>query len=480
MIELERVTFTYDGANEPTLREMNVQIASGEMVAVLGAQGSGTSTLCRMMAGLLDRHGHLEGRITRMDGAPAMLGDDPEAQLTGMVSTVADEVRLPGRLSGLPESVIGQRAAATMDHLGIGALAHRHTGTLSGGERQLTALASLLTLSPSLLVLDQPGLALDAGARRQLRAALRAHCEAGGSVVLASHQHDDLTATCDRALLLESGQIRQQGTVDDLNRDQVAACGIWQTPAHGELEPRSTKSSAPDPKGGGEPAALSAVGLGVDRDGLPVLHDLAFSAVAGSVTVVLGPNGSGKSTLLRALAGLLPHRRDRVRGEITAGTELLTRVPAAHRARHIGWVGQDPGAQLSASTVLREMENALPPVIRRQDRIQDPADRSRRIAEILELTELSDAAVEHPYDLSLSQRKDLVIATALLMEPKVLLLDEPTLGRDGPAMHLLTRLVSGVADRGGAVVLTTHDHAWAQDISDQLFTLEQGRLVAMI
>ncbi|MCH8572207.1 ATP-binding cassette domain-containing protein [Nesterenkonia sp. AY15] len=494
LLRLTDFGFHYRGAETPALEAVDLGLRPGDAVAVLGPQGAGTSTLARAAAGLLGEHGHSTGVRELRDqtdgghsssgehdgahvrGGVGMLGDDPEAQLTGLTRTVRDEAALPGRLLGLPLPECLERADASLQALGIAGLAERDLSTLSGGERQLTALAGLLTLRPSVLVLDQPSQALDASARRRLARSLREFRDAGGAVLLTGHQHDDLTAACDEVLFLDQGRpatMTPGGLLPaaELTRAQLDEHEIWdvrRTPA-AQSEP---SAPAPDP---GQEVLLRVRELSVQRDAIRVLDGVALDLRAGEVAVLFGANGSGKSTLLSALAGLLPAEPGtRIIGP--GGVELAA-APAHRRADHLAWVGQDPGDQLSASTVRAELMRAAPlgpggRRLRREDRRRARAQRELDVEQVMETAGLSADAEEHPYDLVPAQRKDCVIASALLLKPAVLLLDEPTLGRDAAGMHRLSSLVRGFTAAGGAVLVATHDQRWASEISDHQLRLD--------
>ena len=515
LLRLADFSFQYRGTEAPALEGVDLVLRAGDAVAVLGPQGAGTSTLARAAAGLLGEHGHstgvreLPGADTNHEGSASrssapesdvgMLGDDPEAQLTGLTRTVRDEAALPGRLLGLPLRLCLERAEASLQALGIGGLAERPLTTLSGGERQLTALAGLLTLRPRVLVLDQPSQALDASARRRLARSLRAFRDAGGAVLLTGHQHDDLTAACDRALFLDQGRPIEAGPhglrsaaesapgrsdhaqPDQTRPDQVRLdevrldrLGIWdarRSPA------RPDEPSGHAPRRGRE-ALLSVRGLSVRREATRVLENLDLNLRAGEVTALLGANGSGKSTLLSALAGLLPAEPGaRITGP--GGVELAA-APAHRRAGPLAWVGQDPGDQLSAATVRAELLRAAPlgpggRRLRREDRARARTQREQQVQQVMEIAGLSAEAEEHPYDLVPAQRKDCVIASALLLRPAVLLLDEPTLGRDAAGMDRLSALVRGFTAAGGAVLVATHDQRWAAEVSDHRLSLGEQR-----
>lgn len=479
VLELNAAGFTYRGAAAATLTDIDLSLAPGQMHTVLGALGSGTSTLVRLITGLLGERGNATGDVWT-DGTAVMLGDDPEAQLSGMTSLVADEVVLPGRLHGDEVSAVESRARLTLDSLGVGDLWGRRLDSLSGGQRQLVALAGLLTLRPSLLVLDQPALSLDPETRRRLGQVLQEFCSTGGAVLITAHQFDEVAAASHRLSILDSGRLLDVATrpsAGDLERH-----GIWDTlgsdhPEYGRPEAGesfSTRSAVINAR------RLTARGLNVVRGETAVISGIDLDLHSGQLLTIMGSNGAGKSTLLRGLAGLL-EARARTSGTIAVddhGTELrVGEAPAHDRANHLGWVGQDPGAQLSAATVRDELVHAAPlPPHRRRDRALVRAHRQEAVASAMVETQLTEANATHPYDLNIDRRKDLVMASALITGAPILLLDEPTLGRDHLAIKRLNIFIKGFLRRGGAILATTHDRKWAAETSGRALYLADGQL----
>ncbi|GAA1151072.1 ATP-binding cassette domain-containing protein [Nesterenkonia lutea] len=493
LLTLGEFSFTYRGASSPALDGIDLALQAGDGMSVLGPQGAGTSTLARAVAGLLAEHGHASG-VRALNGiGVGMLGDDPEAQLTGLTRTVRAEAALPGRLLGLSLQECLDRAETSLESLGIGALAQRDLSTLSGGERQLTALAGLLTLRPSVLVLDQPSQSLDHSARRRLARSLREFRADGGAVLLTGHQHDELTADCDQVLFLENGRPTPSGpgglapasitpatlTSAQPTPTQLSDHGIWDARSEACARTEAHAQSSGPATGPDQEVLLHVRGLTVQRASVHVLSDLALDLRAGEVTALLGANGSGKSTLLGSLAGLVSTEP----GTSIAGPGgvELAGEPTHRRAGHIAWVGQDPGDQLSASTVHGELMRAAPlgsggRRLRRAERHQARSQRELDVQRVMDLAGLSTYAEEHPYDLQPAQRKDCVIASALLLRPSVLLLDEPTLGRDAAGMARLSAVLRDFAVAGGAVLVATHDQRWAAEISHQQLRLSAGPL----
>lgn len=474
-LELSDIGFTYRGAATAALTKVDLRMGSGQMHVILGAVGSGTSTLARVITGLVNEQGTITGDI-RVPGSAVMMGDDPEAQLSGMTSLVRDEVQLPGRLHGDEANEVAANAALVLTSLGIAELWDRRLDALSGGQRQLVAIAGLLTLRPSLLVLDQPSLSLDPETRARLGTVLHDYCSGGGAVLITAHQLDELTEASHHMSILGSGQLIPRDKV--LSAQALERYGIWDTrpPSTHPQDRTSTVELI-----GEEPAALNVCGLRVTRGGTTVLNGVDLTVDSGQLVSIMGSNGAGKSTLLRGLLGLLGAHAE-TSGTITVaghGTWLrLGDIPANERAHLLGWVGQDPGSQLSAATVREELMRAVPlPAHRRRDRRRVRAHRREAVASAMVEAQLTEVSETHPYDLSIDRRKDLVMASALLTSPRVLLLDEPTLGRDRMAIDRLNAFIQGFLRRGGSVLATAHDLNWAQG-SDRILHLRGGQLYA--
>ena len=211
---------------------------------------------------------------------------------------------------------------------------------------------------------------------------------------------------------------------------------------------------------------LSLVGVAVERDGRPVLRDVTCDLAAGSAVALVGPNGSGKSTLLRAIAGL----ETPTTGAIATPRRDLTALPPERRVPELRLVPQDPGRTLLEATAEAEIRRGaallgMPP---------GPADRA-----------IADLGIEgllgrHPRDLSVGERERVAIAAALAVDPAILLLDEPTRGMDAAHRAALARLIGERRARGLAVIVATHDRAFAHATATDLWTVDAGRVDARV
>jgi energy-coupling factor transport system ATP-binding protein len=203
VIRLEDVSYWYPGRPEPSVTGVSLEVAPGEVVGLTGPNESGKTTVCLLAAGLAPRvvGGRVEGRIT-LPPALSMLFDSPAAQLTGLHQSVFEEVAFGPCNLGLPVAEVEARTRSALATLGIGSFAARHPDRLSGGERQLVALASLLALRPTHLVLDEPLGRLDEEASALVGAAIRELAAAGTALLVSEHDHSFLAAVATRIVAL--------------------------------------------------------------------------------------------------------------------------------------------------------------------------------------------------------------------------------------------------------------------------------------
>ncbi len=439
-------SWTPAGRSTPVLAGLDLAIAPGERVLLLGASGSGKSTLLQAWAGVLGSadEGAQIGQVT-VDGVEVgacrgrvgLLLQDPDAQL--VLARAADDVTFGPENLGEPATQILAGVPRALEAVGLAAHADADTRRLSGGQQQRLALAGVIAMRPAALLLDEPTAQLDPAGVREVAAAVSALVtESGLTLVVVEHRVDVWAPLVDRVVVLDAGQVVADGPVADVLREQgrhLARRGVW-VAEHGPQHPPAATAAA-----GAE--VLRATGLAVQPAGGEVIEldgGLDLVVRAGEIVALTGPNGAGKSTLLLTLAGLLP----RAAGEISAiGAGDPAVWSSTELAARFGVVFQNPEHQFVAATV--------------RDELAVGSRNSAGVEHVLDRLELRHLAGVSPFALSGGEQRRLSVATALVAEPTVLLLDEPTFGQDARTWAELAALLAAHRDAGGAIVMATHD-----------------------
>jgi energy-coupling factor transport system ATP-binding protein len=446
------LSFTYGGAIAPALDGVDLDLAAGEVLLLEGPSGEGKSTLLRALCGLVPHFhgGRFAGRVVvggrdtlatppaRIARTAGMVFQDPEGQ--AVLGSVERDVAFGLESAGVAPAEIPQRVREALAEAGAAHLAGRTIATLSGGERQRVALAAVLAPRPAVLLMDEPTSQLDDAGAAALGRLLCALADGGTAVAVAEHRPERARPLADRIVAVRGGRL--------------------EPPAAAAPEPEAREAAVAGPV----LAALEGVDAG--HPATPVLRGLSIELRAGQVTTVRGPNGCGKSTLLRVLAGLHPPGA----GRVVAGGRDVTALPAERRFPEIGLVGQDPGRHLLTERVSDEVGFAL-------GRLGlAAADRRARVAEALAALDLEGVAERHPLDLSVGQRERVALAAILAARPRVIALDEPTRGMDPGRKAALAELLRLRAAEGAAVLIATHDGAFARAAADVALEMTGGAL----
>jgi energy-coupling factor transporter ATP-binding protein EcfA2 len=485
-LEVDRLTFRYRRASEPAIRDISFTIGAGEMLLVAGPSGCGKSTLIRAINGLIPHsyRGELSGSVhvgerstveLRLRDLAREVGtvlQDPRKQL--VASTVVGELAFAPENLGMPREEIASRIEDVVAETAIQHLVGRTADQLSGGESQALAIAGALMMRPRLLVLDEPLANLDAEAAHRLLAQMRALADRGTAVVIVEHRVEDvLEARPDRVLYLDRGVTRFLGAVDGFMA--VADPSEVKLPFDVTLA-RATSGSAPVTHGGArEPAVddgprLEWRGVSAAYDERAVLHEVSSALGRRETVAVLGPNGSGKTTLFKVAIGLVP----RTGGEVLVDGRPVAGRSVADLATVFGYVFQNPSQMLFAPTVTDEL------LFGPRNLERDPDRFEALVATTLERVGLAaeeNVRTRPPLTLSFGQQKRLALAVALAMEPRTLVLDEPSAGQDHrSATEFMTEVerVPGLE----SVYFVTHDADLALAHADRILLLRDGRIVA--
>jgi energy-coupling factor transporter ATP-binding protein EcfA2 len=435
---LERVTYTYPGAQRPSLRDVSLTIEPGEFVVLAGLSAGGKSTLLRAASGLVPHfHGGvfagraLVGGLDTRDHGPAALAavagtlfQDPETQV--VLGTVRHELAFPLENRGERAAAVARGVEEVALALGIEGLLDRSTGELSGGELQRVALGAALAGRPRLVLLDEPTSQLDPVAGDELVWLLRRlNEEWGTAVVLAEHRLERCLAHADRVIVMHDGALACDAAPRAFLEWAAERSPALQTPGARLFERAGLR---PPPSGVKEArATLRAHGL-LDDD---------FVLAPGERVALMGRNGAGKSTLLNHLGGLRMPTRGRV--EVAGRVALLM---------------QNPNDYLLHETVGEEASLAA-----------------------LEDVGLEGLTDRHPRDLSGGERQRLALAVVLDSgeAPVAVLLDEPTRGMDRAAKGELAARLRAL---DAAVLVATHDAEFAAAVAQRVVLLADGRSIA--
>jgi energy-coupling factor transport system ATP-binding protein len=515
-VALDDVSVRYPGRNAVAL-EVSLAVEAGELVGVAGRTGAGKSTLALTAGGFVPRvvHARVGGSVT-IDGVDALTATQsalagrvgivfstPANQLSASKLTVREELAFGLENLTVPRSEMDGRIDEVLDRLAIAHLADRDPFALSGGEQQRVAIASILVMGTSVLVLDEPVAQLDPAGSRGVASLLRQLAGEGHAVLCTEHDPDVLAAT-DRCLVLNSGRcvaLDVPGTAlgSAVQRPLglrpptlVALAELAGLPPRQALDEEAVAAELArhDFRRQSEMPALAMPG-GEMLDWMPirneptphllvrdlvhryaggpeVLRGVTMTARPGETIAIVGQNGSGKTTLVKHFDGLL--RPDS--GSVEIDGRDMAAVPVGSIARTVGLVFQNPDDQLFNRSVEREVAFGPHNLGLDGGRARDLVDRA------IELAGLMSVRTTNPYDLGLSTRKLVALASVLAMEPGILILDEPTTGQDGPGVARVGAIVDAYRRAGRTVVAITHDMEFAAEHFERVIVMREGAIIA--
>ncbi len=493
-LEIEDLSFQYRSRPELAIENISFSLKPGEMLLIAGASGCGKTTLTRCINGLIPRSygGKRSGKVllNGKDVADMSLVDvaqvvgtllqDPERQI--VASNVYNEIAFGPENLGLPREEIMARVESAMRRLKIEYLSERETFNLSGGEKQKVALAGLLALNPSVLLLDEPLASLDPASAYEALQIFRSLADEGKTIILIEHRVEDaIAARPDRLLYMEQGQIRYLGGIKSLpkeiDHEQVKLPAQWVVERVIKQKQKVTFNPVAKLKTEGQPLLkFEDVSFRYDADLPMVLKDINFEVHQGDMIAVLGPNGVGKSTLVKHAIGLLKptHGRVLINGKDTR------QMTVAQIANQLGYVFQSPTHMLFAPTVKEEL--AFGP----HNLGFNPEEIEKSTQESVATLNLSGLEEYPPLGLSFGQQKRTTIAAVVAMRSKIIIMDEPTAGQD---FANYTRFMDAMCRPGlnnqsllsstfAATFFITHDVDLAVTYANRVILVGEGRIMA--
>ena len=513
MISIEDLTFTYSGSDHPALKNISLKIGEGEFVLVTGPSGGGKSSLGRCLNGLIPHFygGQIYGRVLvsgldthnhstkELAGKVGFVFQDPENQLVSL--DVEREIAFGLENLAFPRDLIAKRVEESLDALGIASLRCRQLSELSGGEKQKVGIASVLALHPSILILDEPTSELDPkGAEEVLSVITRLNDELGLTVILIEHRLDRVLQYADRLIVLNEGMVAIDGGVRDVmtkRYPELSRIGIGVPPVirliqelrgrgvgidevpltvkEGRTIIRRVLESAPPVRDtdGGNGQVVTRPLVSVERlgytypGGLSALKNISLKIGGSEFITIMGRNASGKTTLAKHFNRLLIPTK----GRIMVGGLDTREATIAEMARQVGFVFQNPNDHLFADTVYEEVSFTLKNLGSSREEIE------LRTAEVLERFELSEYRSQYPRSLSGGEKQRVALASVLVTNPKLLILDEPTRGMDYRLKSQLMRFLNEYRAEGNTVILITHDVEIVAEYADRIILLSEGRVI---
>ena len=491
---IENLSFQYRTRSELAIKGISFELQPGEMILIAGSSGCGKTTLARCINGLIPRsyRGERTGKVLLhgTDVSEMQIADvaqvvgtllqDPERQI--VASNVYNEIAFGPENLGLPRDEIGRRVENALKRLNMEYLRDRQTFNLSGGEKQKVALAGLLAMNPSILLLDEPLASLDPASAHEALELFRSLADEGKTIVLIEHRVEDaIVARPDRLLYMEAGQIKYLGPIDalptEINHHEVKLPAEWVVKRVQQLGEKIEKTEPVQSSERGEPLIVfENVDFRYD-DELPlILQNVNLKIYPGDLVAILGPNGAGKSTLVKQTIGLLKPTRGRV---LMDGNDTRT-MSVAQIARTLGFVFQSPTHMLYAPTVREELEFGP------KNLEFNPVTIKRSVAESVSTVNLKGFEEYPPLGLSFGQQKRTTIAAVLAMQSKIMIMDEPTAGQDYANythfMDAMCRPVNGakslVAANFAATIFITHDLDLAITYANRVLLFGDKHVVA--
>ncbi len=501
--QLENLTFSYPDSGKKTLDNVNLTIYPGDYVVLCGQSGSGKTTLLRHLKGVLAPHGERSGRIC-FNGNPleeVPLGEQavkigfvmqsPEDQI--VTDKVWHELAFGLESIGADPGTIRLRVAEMASYFGIASWFHREVSELSGGQKQLLNLASIMAMHPQVLILDEPTSQLDPIAASDfLNTVRKINIELGTTILITEHRLEDIYHCADRVVVMEEGRVVANGnprTVGEqlwLQKSPLFAAlptpvrVFYESGAPGEppltvregrtwlswaFRERCIRIPSPalePPMGQTDTPALRLkhCWFRYEKDGLDILKDISFTVPTGKVFAIVGGNGAGKSTTLRCICGAnRPYR---------GSVEIFGKPLKSYRGgslfqNTLSMLPQDPKSLFSRKSVRLELEEMT----------SDPT----AITETAALCAISHLLDSHPYDLSGGEQQRVALAKVLLTNPRLLLLDEPTKGLDSFLKLKFANLLRKLTGRGVTVVMVSHDVEFCAEYADLVSMFFDGQLV---
>lgn len=506
-IKFEQVTFTYPLAEQAALKDVTFEIEESQFIVICGKSGCGKSTLLRQMKKNMMPYGELKGEIL-YDGTSikeleerksvseiGYVQQNPDNQI--VTDKVWHELAFGLESLGYDNQTIKRRVAEMADYFGIENWFHKETNTLSGGQKQLLNLASVMVMQPKVLILDEPTAQLDPIAASEfLQTVYKINRDLGVTVIMSEHRLEEVFPIADRVLVLDKGKIvaidiperigeylsgRETGEAHPMFYGLPAVVRIFQNFPMGEspltiregrkkmeqlLKGKEVVGSSFDAveKSKETVIQLKNVWFHYEKGHHDVLKGVSFSVEKGRWSCVLGGNGSGKSTMLKVICGILKQQKGKV---------FINGVQTGKKcSEKVVMLPQNPQAVFTEITVEEELFEGVA--------FMDMEDREKieKVEMMLDKMEITHLRKANPYDLSGGEQQRLALGKILLLEPTILLLDEPTKSLDPFFKRTLAKILKDLQRNGMTIFMVSHDVEFCASYTDYCAMFFDGEIVS--
>ena len=502
-IEIRNLTFSYPTTNRDSLCNVSLSIEKGEYIVLCGQSGSGKTTLLRHLKSVLTPFGTRSGTVL-FNGTPMeQVSQRDQAAKIGFVMQNPDDQIVTDKVwhelafglesLGCDQKTMRLRVAEMASYFGIQSWFHRDVANLSGGQKQLLNLASIMAMQPEVLILDEPTSQLDPIAASDfLNTVRKINLELGTTIIITEHRLEDIYHAADRVVVMDRGRIiandtpRKVGAQLYQNQSEMFAalptpvrvfygaqaqgdCPLtvregrnWLTAA---LEGRTLTATEPEPEPpleGKKDAVLKVreAWFRYEKDSPDILQGVSFTVPAGTLYAIVGGNGAGKSTTLKAVCGICKTYR----GTIEIFGKNLKKYKSDELFRNcLAMLPQDPKSLFVKKNVREELA--------------EMCREKPEIAAIAATCEIEPLLDSHPYDLSGGEQQRVALAKVLLTKPRLLLLDEPTKGIDSFFKQKFARILGRLKDAGITVVMVSHDVEFCAEHADLVSMFFDGQIL---
>lgn len=511
LFEIRNLTFTYPEAEKSALQEINMTIRQGEFVVICGKSGCGKTTLLRHFKTALTPYGSRSGEILFDNARLERVSAREQASEIGYVLQSPDNQIVTDKVwhelafglenLGYDRQTIRLRVAEMASFFGIQNWFSKSVEELSGGQKQLLNLASVMAMQPKVLVLDEPTSQLDPIAASEFLATIRKiNMELGTTVIIIEHRLEEVFPMADKVLVLEDGRqilydeprkVGQALAGNDLflamptpvqiydGTGQPGQCPLtvcegrgWMKEYFQAKEAVETEAKRQRLRKKDREVVIEAkeVWFRYEKEEPDVVKDLSMQVQKGELFCVLGGNGTGKSTTLSILSGIRKPYRGKI---LLKGKDIRKRKEKELFCGMLGVLPQNPQSLFVGNTVredLWEMFSGL--------RIRQKKEYEERMERVIEDTEIRHLLDMHPYDLSGGEQQRAALAKVLLLEPEILFLDEPTKGLDGFYKQKLADIFARLQMRGVTILMVSHDIEFCASYGDTCAMFFDGSIVA--